>query len=77
MMGPEYLPILLSIFFLICPWPEICEESKATVLFNTWVPVLRLVNSSVFLRGVLVPCQLYRLGHNFSLMCSKCATIQT
>lgn len=48
MVGPAYLTILLSIFFIICPGPEICEESGGAVVFNTWVPVLKLLNSSVF-----------------------------
>jgi len=48
MMGPADLTILLSVSFIICPGPEICEESGGAVVFNTWVPVLKKLNSSVF-----------------------------
>lgn len=48
MVGPAYLTILLSIAFIICPEPEICEESGGAVVFNTWIPMLKLLKSSVF-----------------------------
>lgn len=48
MVGPACLTSLLSIFFVICPGPEIFEGSGGAVVFNTWVPMLKSLNSSVF-----------------------------
>lgn len=75
MVGSACLTILLSIFFVICPGPDIFEGSGGAVVFNTWVPMLKSLNSSVFFREECyfhVSCT----GLDTALICLKCATVQ-
>lgn len=46
-VGPAHSTNLLSVFFITCPGRELCAPSRGAVVFNAWVPLLKLLKSSV------------------------------